>query len=302
MRLLRLVSEFAETPWALQINTLQALDSLLARASDRDLDGAEFRAAAGSRERAPYAAAGDKGNVAVIPVSGVVAHRANMVGDICGPTGTSTEMLDAAIRAAAADPAVRSIVLDVNSPGGSVFGVQELADTIFQARAQKPIAAVANAVAASAAYWIASAAHEIYVIPSGEVGSIGVFGKHVDTSKADEAAGKVTTVISAGKYKAEGEGALTDDARAHMQARVDAYYSQFVRSVARNRGVSVESVRGGYGEGRSLGAQAALAAGLVDGISTLSDVITKYARRTAETANRPRASVAEAQIRIAAAR
>lgn len=298
MRLLRVMAAFAATPWALDLDTLQALAALLERANSED----EFRAALEGKApaKASPAAEGTKQSVAVIPIFGVIAHRAHMVMDICGPGGTSTEMLDQAIRTAAADPSVRSIVLDVDSPGGSVAGVQEVAATIWEARAQKPIAAVANSIAASAAYWIASGAHEIYVIPSGEVGSIGVYGKHVDASKADEVAGKTTTVISAGKYKAEGIGPLTEEAKAHMQSRVDAYYTQFVKAVAKNRNVSVETVRDGYGQGRSLGAAAALEAGMVDGIATLSEVISKYARRTTETANRSR-SLAEAQIRIAAA-
>jgi signal peptide peptidase SppA len=232
-------------------------------------------------------------------VHGVIAHRAHMVQRMCGTGGASAEILEAQIRAAVEDPTVRSIVLDIDSPGGSVYGVAELGAAIFDARQKKPIAAVANATSASAAYWIASAAHEIFVTPSGEVGSIGVFAKHVDSTKADEVAGKVTTIISAGKYKAEGAGALTDDAKAFLQSRIDAYYTDFVKAVAKHRGVSVEAVRDGYGQGRSLGAKAALEAGMVDGIATLNDVISKYARRTTETANRTRAL--DARNAIAAA-
>lgn len=305
MRLIRLLAEFAATPWALELTTLERMAEILGREAmakslrDLNAEAIEPLAAAGKADRA-YAAAGAKENVAVIPVWGVIAHRAYAVSDICGPSGTSTEALDQAIRSAAADPSIRSIVLDVNSPGGSVFGVAEVFATIMEARAAKPIAAVANAVAGSAAYWIASAAHEVYVTPSGEVGSIGVFGTHVDTTKADEAAGKVVTHISAGKFKTEGAGPLTAEARDFLQSRVDAYYTQFVRAVAKGRGVSAETVREGYGQGRTLGADAALSAGMVDGVATISEVISKYARRTPEAANRPRA-LAEAQIALAAA-
>lgn len=303
MRLIRVVAAFASTPWALDLAKLNALDAILARVSEGHSISAEELALAveAKSSRSTTANAGAKENVAVIPVHGVIAHRASMVQDVCGPGGTSSEALDHMIRVAAADPSIRSIVLDIDSPGGSVFGVAELAATIREARTSKPIAAVANATAASAAYWLGSAAHEIYVIPSGEVGSIGVFGKHIDSSKADEAAGKVTTMISAGKYKTEGGGPLTDDAKAHMQSRVDAYYTQFVRDVAKSRGVSVEAVRNGYGEGRTLGSAEALAAGMVDGVMTLPEVISKYARRTVETANKSRADLAAARIRIAAA-
>lgn len=298
MRLLKVMAAFAATPWALDLATLEALAQILDRANAGEEVSFEAFAEAKAKGAAP---AGVRENVAVIPIHGVVAHRAHMVEGMCGQGGASTEILDKAIRMAVADPTVRSIVLDIDSPGGSVAGVTELANTIFAARAQKPIAAVANSAALSAAYWFATAAHELFVIPSGEVGSIGVFGKHVDTTKADEAAGKVTTVISAGKYKAEGAGPLTDDAKAYMQGRVDAYYTQFVKDVAKYRGVSVDTVRNGYGQGRSVAATDALAAGMVNGIATLDEVISKYARRTAETANRSHAS-REVDLRIAAAR
>jgi signal peptide peptidase SppA len=293
MRLLRVLSHFASTPWALELGTLTAMASVLERAAaeGRDLDfSGEIEAKAPDRAAAD---AGAKQNVAVIAVYGVIAHRAHMVQGICGPTGTSAETLEATINAALEDPTVRSIVLDVNSPGGSVQGIQELADTIFQGRAKKPIAAVANSTAASAAYWFASAAHELYVIPSGEVGSIGVYAKHVDTTAADKAAGKETTIFSAGKYKAEGAGALTDDAKEYLQSRVDGYYTDFVKTVARNRDVKVDAVRNGYGQGRVLSAKAALEAGMVDGVMTLSQVIQKYAHRTTGTANKTRAEAVE---------
>lgn len=304
MRLLRLISAFTATPWALKFETLEAFGELLERAKmDGRASETEITAALNvdaKADRGAYAAAGAKENVAVIPIYGVVAHRAHMVNDVCGQGGTSTEVLEAAIRAAAADPSIRSIVLDIDSPGGSVFGVAELSDAIMAARASKPIAAVANSTAASAAYWIASAAHEVFVTPSGEVGSIGVYGAHTDSSKADELAGRKTTLISAGKYKTEGHGPLTEEAAAYMQERVDAYYTAFVKTIARNRGVGVDAVRSGYGQGRTLSAEPALAAGMVDGIATLGEVISKYARRSTETANKSRA-LASARIAIAAA-
>jgi signal peptide peptidase SppA len=300
MRLLRVLSHFAATPWALQLETLQAMALVFERAAAEGRDipfqaDATIEARRAEADQSRAVAAGE--NVAVIPVHGIIAHRASMVEGACAQAGTSTELLEQMIAKAVADPSVRSIVLDVDSPGGAVSGVQEVADAIFRAREQKPIAAVANSTASSAAYWIASAAHEIFVTPSGIVGSIGVFMKHVDTSKADEAQGKVATVVKAGKYKAEGEGALTDEAREHLQGLVDAYYTQFVKAVARNRNVAVDAVRGGYGQGRSLTADAALAAGMVNGIKTLDQVISKYARRTTDTANRTKAQ-AEAEIQL----
>lgn len=298
MRLLRLLAEFSGTVWALDERTLEAMAALLAR-EPRDAEFQAFAEAKGAGAGAPKSA-GMRENVAVIPVHGVIAHRAYMVSDICGPSGTSSEALQRSIEAAIADPSVRSIVLDINSPGGDVFGTQEVANAIFAARDKKPIAAVANAQASSAAYWIGSAAHELFVTPSGMVGSIGVFMAHTDTSKADEAQGKVTTIIKAGKYKAEGEGPLTDAAKEHFQSVVDGYYTTFVRAVAKNRSVAVDTVRNGYGQGRTVPADAALEAKMVDGIATLDQVISKYARRTTEGANSRLTRALEAEVAIAA--
>jgi len=198
-----------------------------------------------------------------------------MMSDFSG--GTSIQKLTAAFRDAMADDAVGSIVFQIDSPGGSVYGVKELADEIYEARGQgKQIIAVADPMAASAAYHIASAADEIVVLHSGEVGSIGVLAAHVDYSEAEEKCGVKTTLISAGKFKVEGNPyePLTDDARAAIQSDVDDYYELFVDAVARNRGVSAQDVITGYGEGRCLTAKNAVAAGLADRIDTFDNVIS----------------------------
>jgi signal peptide peptidase SppA len=162
-----------------------------------------------------------------------------------------------------------------------VTGVDELSKMIYDARGSKPIVAVANHLMASAAYWIGTAADELVVTPSGEVGSIGVFAAHQDVSAAMEKEGVKTTLISAGKYKTEGNPfePLTDEAHASIQARVDDYYSMFTKAVARNRGVNVADVRGGFGEGRVVGAQQAVSLGMADRVATLDDVISGLTRR-----------------------
>jgi signal peptide peptidase SppA len=221
-----------------------------------------------------------QGSVAVIPVFGAISKRMNMMSAMSG--GTSTELLAAQIRQAVADPGVRAVVLAIDSPGGSVYGVQELADTIFQARESKRIVAVADALAASAAYWIGSAASDFVVTPSGEVGSIGVVAMHVDYSGQLAAEGVKVTYIHAGENKVEGNQAepLNDTARSFMQQRVDEYYSAFVGAVARHRGVHRATVEKSYGQGRVYGAEQALSVGMVDRIATLSDVVRGLQPRT----------------------
>src|SRR6202043_3845971 len=130
--------------------------------------------------------------------------------------------LASTIRQAAADPSIAAIVLDVDSPGGQGYGIEELGNAIYEARAAKPIAAVANSLAASAAYWAASQATEFYAAPGAEVGSIGVYTMHVDYSEALKKEGISVSYISAGRYKVEGNpyAPLDDAARAAVQISV----------------------------------------------------------------------------------
>lgn len=215
------------------------------------------------------------GAVAVLTLYGVVAQRMNLMNAMSG--GTSTQQFAQQFRSALNDPQVSAIVIDVDSPGGSVFGVQELASEIYQARGQKPIVAVADSLMASAAYWIGTAADELVVTPSGEVGSIGVIAQHVDVSREQEAAGITNTLITAGKYKGEGNPyqPLEDEARQYLQQRVDQYYGMFVQAVARHRGASVSDVRSGFGQGRTVGSQEAVRLGMADRIATLDQTIAR---------------------------
>lgn len=254
---------------------------------------------AGPRPPAPR----QSGQVQVIPLAGVVFPRGGgFLADMLG--GTSAERLAASLRQAANDPAVSAIVLDVDSPGGSVAGIPEATDAVRAAAQVKPVVAVANTLAASAAYWIASAATELMVTPSGEVGSIGVFAAHQDVSAALEHAGIKVSLISAGRHKTEGNPyePLTDDARAALQARVDEVYSAFVRDVARGRGVSVDAVRGGFGEGRVVGAKAAISQGMADSVGGLDDAIRRAAHLAGQARRGPAAELEFRQRRARAIR
>ncbi len=291
-----LVAEFLTTPWALMPERLNALAGVVTRwsagvpAEAQTMDRIQAdRMIRESRRQA--AAVQSSGGIALLPLYGVVTQRGNMVDDVSGPGSTSTQQFSSALRQLLADDTVGQILIDIDSPGGSVYGVAELADEIQSARSQKPIVAVANSLAASAAYWIGCSASEFYVTPGGEVGSIGVWQAHQDYSQALEESGVKTTLISAGKFKVEGNpySPLDADARSFMQSRVDDYYAAFTKSVARGRGVSVAQVREGMGQGRVLGADAALAQSMVDGVATFDDVLKKM-RRDAKQQTRPGAS------------
>ena len=301
-----LLSEFLTTPWAMMPERLQAMSGILTRWSAGEPASEETRFQVNTDRvlrdtRKQMAAASTGTGIAVLPLYGVVTQRGNMVDDISGPGSTSTQQFTSVLRQMLADDTVGQILIDIDSPGGSVYGVSELASEIVKARAQKPVIAVANSLAASAAYWIGCSASEFYVTPGGEVGSIGVWQAHFDYSKALEEEGVKPTLISAGKFKVEGNPyvPLDKQAQAFMQSRVDDYYNAFIEAVAQGRGVSASEVRSGMGEGRVLGADAALAAGMVDGIATFDDVLAKMQASVRSTKPRSQSRLKQARDALA---
>lgn len=182
--------------------------------------------------------------VAFVPVMGTLCHRSG--GMMAPESGMMCyDGIRNMFRAAMADPAVNEIVLDVNSHGGEVHGVFDLADEIYQARGTKAITALINEVGASAAYLVASAADRIIMPESAIAGSVGVVARHMDVSKLNEKEGVKVTYIHAGAKKVDGnpDEPLTDSAAAEIQANVDKTYSRFCFVVARNRGMDEAAVR-----------------------------------------------------------
>jgi len=267
--------------WAILPEKLEAIAAFInlkvsGGASEPDVVAAIRSENAIAAARMQSLSAGTPGSVMVMPLYGVINQRGS--GDFSGPSGTSVQQFTQQFRQAVNDPNVKAIVIDVDSPGGSVSGVDELASEIFNARKQKKITAVSNCLCASAAYWLASQASELVVSPSSLTGSIGVYQAHEDDSEALAAAGVKVSLISAGKFKTEGNNTepLGDDARSAMQGMVDDFYSLFTKAVARGRGVAVKAVVNGFGQGRVLTAQDAVKQGLADRIGTLDDVLSKY--------------------------
>lgn len=300
----RIIKLASEQPWALVPDRLAIVaDILRARAAGHRLTDSEIRLrieeygrTAEAREVDHYLADAETGErfvrsqaggalesrrpiIAVISMVGVVAQRADALAESSG--AVSIEAVGRRFRAALNDPMVKAIVFDIDSPGGGVYGVQELADEIRAGRSVKPIYGIANSMAASAGYWILSACTEVSVVPSGEVGSIGVYSMHQDVSKAMEDAGVKYEFISAGDYKTEGNPfePLSEDARAFMQQRVDEYYAAFLKTVASGRGVTVAKVKAEFGQGRVFGAAQAKSVGMVDRIETLDELLRRAAGR-----------------------
>jgi len=285
----RILSEFYGRAWAIPEDLLLRMHQLLTvQASGEKWSDSEIMAriaeanASSGYERREHLAASERrgrnsgGKVAVIPIVGIISHRASMIAEISGAgAGTSIQKLQGQFREALRAEDCKAIVLDVDSPGGSVEGVMELASEIYNARKQKPITAVCNSMACSAAYWLASAAGEVVCTPSGQCGSIGVYMLHQDESEALKKDGIKVTIIKAGRYKTEGNPSepLSQEAYDAFLDKVNDYYGMFVKAVAQNRGTSQAKVRDGYGQGRSLLATDAVKQNLADRVGTIDDIL-----------------------------
>jgi signal peptide peptidase SppA len=274
----RNVLDVLTAPWAIQPEKLVEIQSIYAtRLRGETIDIKAIEADIGrplDNQPKPYTVID---GVAVLPLFGVISKRMNLFSQISG--GVSTEMAIRDFNAAMEDPQVRTIVLQIDSPGGTVDGTQALADLVYQARGVKRVVALADGLMASAAYWIGSAAERIYMTDNTtHVGSIGVVTSHTDISGAEAKAGRKTTEIYAGKYKRIDSNyePLTNAGEAYLQQQVDYIYSVFVNSVARNRGTSVDAVLKNMADGRIFIGQQAIDAGLVDGVSTLDELVANY--------------------------
>lgn len=231
-------------------------------------EGRSPKDAEAAQARAPTA-------VAIIPLMGAVRAR--------GAYGM--EGFRARMGAAAGNADVGAIILDVDSPGGTYHGTPEAAAAVAAAAQAKPVIAMVDTLAASAAYWIASQASQIVMTPSADVGSIGVLAVHHDLSQMLENDGVKTTIVRSTPYKAEASPfePLSPEALANWQAEVARAHAEFERAVASGRRVSLTKVQTDFGKGRTMGAQAALAAGMIDRIGAMADVLsgmrTKHAFR-----------------------
>lgn len=236
----RFVSQPAllDTEGAARLNTL--LSSLPLAAEEHPVEDmmALTFGFAPSGQRKPFAFAD---GVAFIGVYGMLLHRFNW----CCEWATGYDNIRMKLEAALADPEVKGIVFDINSPGGQVAGNFELADMIYGSRSRKKTLALVDGSATSGAYSIASGAHRIVASPSSRAGSIGVVMMHASYAEYMKDNGIEITFMYAGKHKIDGNSyqKLPEEVRERYQASVDKSYTAFVNLVARNRGIEADAVR-----------------------------------------------------------
>ncbi|MBS7738951.1 MAG: S49 family peptidase [Chelatococcus sp.] len=236
---------------------------------------------------------------AIISVIGELVNRGAWVGASSGLV--SYEGLAHSLRSAAADPQINAILLDLESPGGEAVGAFEISMLVRKVREEKPVIAMVNGMAASAAYAIASGASRIISIPSGLSGSIGVVMLHLDISEYLAAEGVKPTLIFAGGHKADGNPyePLPEAVRARFQKDIDAFYSMFVQCVAAGRkGLSAAAVRSTEAE-IFLGREA-IKAGLADELGDINGVLDSMTSRGARSSQAIASLITPATTAIAA--
>lgn len=269
------LSDVINGPWAIQPEILNEIQNVYAahiRNEKLDITAIEARIGKSlANEPQGYTV---QDGVAVIPIHGVIGKRMNMFSQISG--GASTQLIERDIKTALSDSKVNSILLHVDSPGGTVDGTQSLASIIRDARTQKPVMTFADGTIASAAYWIGSAADEIVAeSDTTQIGSNGVVMQHTDNSKADEAKGIRITEITAGKYKriASDKVPLTTEGKAYIQDQVDQIYTIMLSEIAKNRATDIETVINDMADGRVFFSGEAKKRGMIDHIASLETTI-----------------------------
>lgn len=253
----------------------QSLINAYLRAGNDALQPAE--AAPPGQQQAPE---DSDSQVAVIEISGPMVAR--QAPGLCGPGPTSYEEIRDRFDRAMGDPNVSSVVLRLDSPGGEAAQVFDLADHIRASRGTKPIFAIADDMAFSAAYAIASAADEIWLSRTAGVGSVGVVAYHVDASEMFESAGVRVEYLYAGERKVDGNphNPLSDEARERFMAEINRLYEIFVATVAEGRGLNPEAVRAT--EATTYHGENAVAAGFADRVGSWPELVDYLTNPEAE--------------------
>ncbi len=264
----RAITKYMDTtPWAMEPSRLEVLHQVVAD----HMAGMNVELQADAKSSS--VATNSLGNIAIIPVHGTIMKRAYGLQAISGARTTLDIKQD--IEQALQNPAISGIVLDIDSPGGTVDGTKELADYIKKATTSKTIVGYANGMMCSAAMWLGSACSHIVGFPTSTIGSIGVIIQHQDWSKAEEDAGLKTTFVYAGKYKAMGNSSepLSPESKEYIQSKIDGIYSMFVDDIATNRELSTSYVLNNLATAATWLAQEAMELKLIDSVGNMEDAI-----------------------------
>ncbi|MFN3625189.1 MAG: S49 family peptidase [Hyphomicrobium sp.] len=276
-------SKIKNQPLAMEAGAAQMLvDAIKDKSFDAQISGPWASKFIGTKDqRSQYRVTED--GIAIVPIQGTLFDRGEWLGDYYGWM-TSYEGLAEQFRRIAKDEAIKSVILDIDSPGGMAAGMFDLVTELADLKKKKKVYAVAANMAASAAYAIGCAAHELYVSRLGMAGSIGVIAMHTSFARMLDQAGVDTTIIFAGDHKADGNAyqALTHGARTEMATAIDQIYADFVRHVAKHRPLEEAAVRAT--QARIYSGQKAVEAKLADGVKSFEELLDHIRKGSAPSA------------------
>lgn len=282
---LMLLDYVCRLTWALDFSVYKAITRVVIRhdlGAEADFDtmrrvlskaaAAEVKAAMRAQETGEDGEGFDvSGPVATVPIVGIIAKGMSNI-ERASHNGTSVEAVQANLRAALAAPSVKSILLYVNSPGGTTDGLADTADLIATVNKQKPVVAFIDDVGASAGYWLAAPASRVIVSQTAQVGNVGVYAVLTDETGTDEIEGRKVHVVRSGIYKGVAEDEITDEQLSHAQMIVDALAGTFFQQVKKGRGLTVAQLKD-VSAGRVFVGKGAVAAGLADEVGTITDAM-----------------------------
>jgi signal peptide peptidase SppA len=255
-----------DRPWAI---TRRAIRALMHAAQNPDFQAVAARA--GQPVANANGAVENYNGTAVVDLRGPLFRYRSIWTWLLG--GTSVEEAAIGLHAALDDSAVRAIVLAINSPGGQIDGINELANMIRAANAVKPVTAYVDGLAGSGAYWLASAAGRIVADETAQLGSIGVLATVLDDRGAEERHGVKRYEIISSQSPLKRTDPATDEGRAQLQQMVDTMAQVFIDKVAQFRGTTAARVERDFGRGAVLPAAAAVAAGMADALGSLEALL-----------------------------
>ena len=275
--------------WAIRPEVGESLVQNFARfletATPEQLAAATARQAPqGGGQPLPYEV---RNGVAVISIQGTLSKQPMYDWWSGKQIGTTYGQIVSAHEDAQKDPSVRAIVGAWDTPGGTVDGAQEAANSLFEMRASgKPMEAVAVGQMCSAGEMCGSAVGPVWASSdTTDMGSIGVLAMHRDWSGFESRLGIKTTLLTAGKYKGVGWGPLSDSDKAILQEGLDHSYQVFKQTVARNRGISMDAVEA-MAEGRVFKGQKAVQVGLASGVATVANRMAALSKTAVAVSNR----------------
>ena len=206
------------------------------------------------------------GNVGVIHISGIISRHADMLASFLGMGSAAIENIAKDFQSLLDNDEVKSIILDFDTPGGAITGVNELAEIIYKARGIKPIKAYVTGMACSAGYFLAAACDEIIIDEMGQVGSIGVMRV---VSKSNEK----SVIFKSSQSPMKNVEAESELGKAEYQSKVDYLASIFIDKVAKYRGITSDEVINRGNKGGVLVGAVAVTAGLADRLGSMDQLI-----------------------------